>query len=116
MGVPSNPVQVVRRDLSAAAPLPTASPPNNFNVNYPSTRTPYVPPSYVAPNVVAVAEDSFYDGCGQSKNCFGFPDGCVASKSCTSVSAVTVRGDIYEFELQSGKGKQIPNLRQSSLM
>ncbi|EDW61852.1 putative ferric-chelate reductase 1 homolog isoform X2 [Drosophila virilis] len=103
VGVASNPVQVVRRDLSAAAPLPTASPPN-FNVNYPSTRTPYVPPSYVAPSVVAVVEDSFYDGCGQSKNCFGFPDGCVASKSCTSVSAVTVRGDIYEFELQSGKG------------
>ncbi|XP_030240233.1 putative ferric-chelate reductase 1 homolog isoform X3 [Drosophila navojoa] len=108
VGIPSNPVQVVRRDVSSAAPLPTSSSPNNYNnnnnFNYASTRSPYVPPSFVAPNAVAASEDSFYDGCGQSKNCFGFPNGCVATKSCTSVSAVTVRGDIYEFELRSGKG------------
>ncbi|XP_032590447.1 putative ferric-chelate reductase 1 homolog isoform X3 [Drosophila grimshawi] len=104
VGVPSNPVQVVRRDVSAAVPLPTPNPPNNFNVNFASTRSPYVPPNYVAPNVLPASEDTFYDGCGQSKNCFGFPDGCVASKSCVSLTAVTVRGDIYEFELRSGKG------------
>ncbi|ALC41304.1 CG8399 [Drosophila busckii] len=101
VGVPSNPVQVVRRDVSAAS-LPTT--PNNFNTNFGSTRAPYVPPNYVAPTVAAAGADPFYDGCGQTKNCFGLPNGCVASKSCTAVAAVTVRGDIYEFELQSSKG------------
>ncbi|XP_026835893.1 putative ferric-chelate reductase 1 homolog isoform X1 [Drosophila erecta] len=101
VGVPSQPVQIVRRDLSAAPPLPTQSP------SYPAgtTRAPYVPPSYVAPNnVVAVSSDPIYNGCGQSKNCFGFPDGCVATQSCTSITVVTVRGDVFEFEIQSGKG------------
>ncbi|KAH8285537.1 hypothetical protein KR054_010636 [Drosophila jambulina] len=100
VGVPSQPVQIVRRDLSAA-PLPTQSPPASAG----TTRAPYVPPSYVAPNnVAAAASDPIYNGCGQSKNCFGFPDGCVSSKTCTSIAVVTVRGDIYEFEIQSGRG------------
>lgn len=107
VGVPSNPVQVVRRDVSvAAAPLPTPPNPGN-NFNFASTRPPYVPPSYVAPNEVSISEDTFYDGCGQIKNCFGFPNGCVATKSCTSVTAVTVRGNIYEIEMRSGKGRCI---------
>ncbi|XP_033155205.1 putative ferric-chelate reductase 1 homolog isoform X1 [Drosophila mauritiana] len=101
VGVPSQPVQIVRRDLSAAPPLPTLSP----SAPAGTTRAPYVPPSYVAPNnVVAVSTDPIYNGCGQSKNCFGFPDGCVATKSCTSITVVTVRGDVFEFEIQSGKG------------
>ncbi|XP_070068701.1 putative ferric-chelate reductase 1 homolog isoform X2 [Drosophila takahashii] len=100
VGVPSQPVQIVRRDVSGP-PLPTQAPPAGLG----TTRAPYVPPSYVAPNnVAAVVADPIYNGCGQSKNCFGFPDGCVASKTCTSVSAVTVRGDVFEFEIQSGKG------------
>ncbi|XP_043645680.1 putative ferric-chelate reductase 1 homolog isoform X3 [Drosophila teissieri] len=102
VGVPSQPVQIVRRDLSAAPPLPTQSP----SAPAGSTRAPYVPPSYVAPNnVVAVSSDPIYNGCGQSKNCFGFPDGCVATKSCTSITVVTVRGDVFEFEIQSDKGE-----------
>ncbi|XP_030386072.1 putative ferric-chelate reductase 1 homolog isoform X2 [Scaptodrosophila lebanonensis] len=100
VGVPSNPVQVVRRDV---APPSVASAPTSGGYN-PTTRQPYVPPSYVAPNVVATVADPFYNNCGVSKTCFGFPNGCMATKSCTSLSAVTVRGDIYEFELQSGKG------------
>ncbi|KAH8396978.1 hypothetical protein KR215_007085 [Drosophila sulfurigaster] len=102
VGIPSNPVQVVRRDAPGLAPLPTTNPPTNFN--FASTRAPYVPPSYVAPNASPLVEDSFYDGCGQTKTCFGFPDGCVATKSCNGLSAVAVRGDIFEFELRSGKG------------
>lgn len=102
VGVPSQPVQIVRRDLSAAPPLPTQSP----SASAATTRAPYVPPSYVAPNnVVAVSSDPIYNGCGQSKNCLGFPDGCVATKSCTSITVVTVRGDVFEFEIQSGKGE-----------
>ncbi|KAH8261530.1 hypothetical protein KR044_010632, partial [Drosophila immigrans] len=99
VGIPSNPVQVVRRDVSGPPPPPVANVPTSL-----PTRAPYVPPNYVAPNASPVVEDTFYDGCGQTKNCFGFPDGCVASKSCTSISAITVRGDIFEFELRSGKG------------
>ncbi|XP_016985376.1 putative ferric-chelate reductase 1 homolog isoform X2 [Drosophila rhopaloa] len=100
VGVPSQPVQIVRRDVSGPS-LPTLAPTPNLG----TTRAPYVPPSYVAPNnVAAVTADPIYNGCGQSKNCFGFPDGCVASKSCTSITVVTVRGDVYEFEIQSGKG------------
>ncbi|XP_020814503.1 putative ferric-chelate reductase 1 homolog isoform X1 [Drosophila serrata] len=100
VGVPSQPVQIVRRDLTAV-PLPTQGPP----VSAGTTRAPYVPPSYVAPNnVAATNSDPIYNGCGQSKNCFGFPDGCVSSKTCTSIAVVTVRGDVYEFEIQSGRG------------
>ncbi|XP_017120314.1 putative ferric-chelate reductase 1 homolog isoform X1 [Drosophila elegans] len=100
VGVPSKPVQIVRRDASGP-PLPTLGP----NPALGTTRAPYVPPGYVAPNnVAAVTADPIYNGCGQSKNCFGFPDGCVASKTCTSITVVTVRGDVFEFEIQSGKG------------
>ncbi|KAH8337747.1 hypothetical protein KR067_001096 [Drosophila pandora] len=100
VGVPSQPVQIVRRDVSAV-PLPTPAPPASSG----TTRPPYVPPNYVAPsNVAAASADPIYNGCGQSKNCFGFPNGCVSSKTCTSIAAVTVRGDVYEFEIQSGKG------------
>ncbi|KAH8361990.1 hypothetical protein KR200_009383 [Drosophila serrata] len=100
VGVPSQPVQIVRRDLTAV-PLPTQGPPASAG----TTRAPYVPPSYVAPNnVAATNSDPIYNGCGQSKNCFGFPDGCVSSKTCTSIAVVTVRGDVYEFEIQSGRG------------
>ncbi|XP_017078932.1 putative ferric-chelate reductase 1 homolog isoform X2 [Drosophila eugracilis] len=100
VGVPSQPVQIVRRDVSAPT-LPTQSP----SAASGTTRAPYVPPNYVAPNnVAAVSADPIYNGCGQSKNCFGFPDGCVASKTCTSITVVTVRGDVFEFEIQSGKG------------
>jgi len=101
VGVPSQPVQIVRRDVSGP-PLPTQGPSAPLG----TTRTPYVPPSYVTPNnVAAVVSDPIYNGCGESKNCFGFPDGCVASKTCTSISVVTVRGDVFEFEIQSGKGE-----------
>ncbi|XP_016968221.1 putative ferric-chelate reductase 1 homolog isoform X2 [Drosophila biarmipes] len=100
VGVPSQPVQIVRRDVSGP-PLPTQGP----SVPLGTTRAPYVPPSYVAPsNVAAEVSDPIYNGCGQSKNCFGFPDGCVATKTCTSITVVTVRGDVFEFEIQSGKG------------
>ncbi|XP_017094126.2 putative ferric-chelate reductase 1 homolog [Drosophila bipectinata] len=99
VGVLSQPVQIVRRDVSAV-PLPPQAPPASAG----TTRPPYVPPNYVAPNNVAAASaDPIYNGCGQSKNCFGFPNGCVSSKTCTSIAAVTVRGDVYEFEIQCGK-------------
>lgn len=98
VGVPSNPVRVVKRDTAPQGPT---SPRPEFS---PYTRTPYVP-EYVPPSAAPAADDPFYDGCGTSKNCFGNKDGCVDSKSCDFVSAVKVRGNIYEFELKSKAGK-----------
>lgn len=46
-------------------------------------------------------DDKIYDGCGDTKTCFGAPDNCVESKSCTTFSAVIVRGDRYIIELRS---------------
>lgn len=37
--------------------------------------------------------DIIYDGCGDTKTCFGSPDNCVASKSCQTFSAVIVKGE-----------------------
>lgn len=45
--------------------------------------------------------DPIYDGCGETKTCFGFPDNCVSTKSCRAITAVTVRGERYEFELKT---------------
>lgn len=48
--------------------------------------------------------DPIYNGCGETKTCFGFPDGCVNTKSCQAVTAVMVRGERYEFELKTSAG------------
>lgn len=45
--------------------------------------------------------DPIYEGCGQTKTCFGFPDGCVATKDCRTVTTSIVSGERYEFELKS---------------
>lgn len=39
-------------------------------------------------------DDKIYDGCGDTKTCFGSPDNCVQTKSCETFSAVIVRGDL----------------------
>ena len=69
------------------------------------TRAPYVPVAEVESANTVSAMDPFYDGCGVSKTCFGSPNGCLSKKNCRSISAVTVRGDIYEFEMKSGYSK-----------
>jgi hypothetical protein len=45
--------------------------------------------------------DPIYDGCGDTKTCFGEPQNCVATKSCQTFSAVIVKGDRYIFEMKS---------------
>lgn len=92
VGVPSNEVNVVRRE---AVPPPGIS----------TTRTPLTStvPIFVPELSPKVAEiDPFYDGCGLDKTCFGFPDGCIPSRNCRSISAVSVKGDRYQFEIKSG--------------
>lgn len=49
--------------------------------------------------------DPIYEGCGETKTCFGFPDGCVGTKSCRTVATSTVRGESYEFEIKSSPGE-----------
>lgn len=91
-------MRVVKREV---VPVEASTTPRPFFV--PSTRPPYVP-EYVPPPPAPQAEDPFYAECGTAKNCFGNKDGCVDSKSCDFVSAVKVRGGIYEFELKSKAG------------
>ncbi|XP_011186308.1 putative ferric-chelate reductase 1 homolog isoform X2 [Zeugodacus cucurbitae] len=98
VGIPSDPVQIVRRDTTDTYPQTTRKP-----YVTPPPRGSYTPRTEVPP-VVETPEDPFYADCGRSKTCFGFPDGCIAGKSCKAISAITVRGDVYEFEMKTGSG------------
>jgi hypothetical protein len=42
-----------------------------------------------------------YEGCGTIKTCLGVPNNCVRMKSCEYMGMVTVRDQIYNFELKS---------------
>ncbi|XP_014093279.2 putative ferric-chelate reductase 1 homolog isoform X1 [Bactrocera oleae] len=98
VGIPSDPVQIVRRDTPDTYPQTTRKP-----YVTPPPRGAYTPPTEV-PQVRATEEDPIYADCGRSKTCFGFPDGCIATKSCKAISAIMVRGDVYEFEMKTGSG------------
>ncbi|XP_020717045.1 putative ferric-chelate reductase 1 homolog isoform X2 [Ceratitis capitata] len=95
VGIPSNTVQVVRRDTVGSYPQTTRLP-----YVTPPPRGPYTPQTE-SPMTTQPQDDPFYTDCGRSKTCFGFPDGCIETKSCKSISAVMVRGDVYEFEMKS---------------
>ncbi|XP_055859170.1 putative ferric-chelate reductase 1 homolog isoform X2 [Episyrphus balteatus] len=94
VGIPSNPIQVVKREIAPSViGISSTRPPLTNTVRN------YVPePEKEA--AVPKVDDPFYNGCARSKTCFGFPDGCVKTKSCVAVGSVIVRGDIYEFELK----------------
>ncbi|XP_056640681.1 putative ferric-chelate reductase 1 homolog isoform X2 [Diorhabda sublineata] len=48
--------------------------------------------------------DPFYQGCGSSKLCFGFPEGCVDTQNCNGVTAVTSTGDkTFIFEVRANQ-------------
>lgn len=91
VGIQSRPVEVSKRSTSV------------FGIS--TTRQPFIPtvPVYVPETEpTPKKDDPFYDGCGSTKTCFGFPDGCLNDQSCRAISAVTVKGDKYQFEMQSG--------------
>ncbi|XP_015186206.1 PREDICTED: putative ferric-chelate reductase 1 homolog isoform X2 [Polistes dominula] len=52
-------------------------------------------------------DDPFYEGCSETKNCFGLPDGCLQTKNCKIAVSVLVRGDRYLFEMQAREGKYV---------
>lgn len=64
-----------------------------------TTTPPYFQPA--APKESSTEFDSFYEGCGNVKLCFGSPEGCISSRNCKAVTAVTVTGEIYDFELKA---------------
>ena len=54
--------------------------------------------------------DSFYDGCGDTKVCFGVPDNCYSDRSCEMFGAVTYDNHNFTFELLAqGKSNDILN-------
>lgn len=84
---------IIRRGPQSDFELPQRQP------KVPSTTPPYYTPEN-APSA-AVRSDPFYNGCSESKLCFGTPDGCVSTQNCEAVAAVAVIGDRYEFELKA---------------
>lgn len=42
-----------------------------------------------------------YEGCGETKGCFGFPGDCVRNKNCLAIAVIHVEGERYYFELQA---------------
>ncbi|XP_055318321.1 putative ferric-chelate reductase 1 homolog isoform X3 [Sitodiplosis mosellana] len=97
VGIESPVINVISRNV----PVPAYGRPVS-----PSTRRP--PYKEAIPNYVPISNDQYerqfdpiYEGCGETKSCFGFPDGCVDSKSCQTVATSIVRGERYEFEIKS---------------
>lgn len=71
-----------------------------------TTRKPIIAqttPNFNRPTSASAQDDRsrLYDGCGDTKTCFGSPDNCVQTKTCETFSAVHVRGDRYIFEMKS---------------
>lgn len=93
VGETSNIVKVVERDAAIPSGISTTRRPIE-------TTTPSFSRST---STSQRTEDRIYEGCGDTKTCFGSPDNCVATKSCQTFSAVIVRGDRYIVELRSQK-------------
>lgn len=53
------------------------------------------------PEPPVIDGESIYDGCGDSKTCFGFPRGCLGSYDCNIFTAVRYEGEKFLFELLS---------------
>ncbi|XP_031639436.1 putative ferric-chelate reductase 1 homolog isoform X2 [Contarinia nasturtii] len=101
VGIESPVINVVSRNVPI---LPS------YNNGGATTRRP--PFKQSVPNYIPTSNDQYeeqtdpiYEGCGQTKICFGFPDGCVNSKSCRTIATSIVRGERYEFEIKSAPGE-----------
>ncbi|XP_037920288.1 putative ferric-chelate reductase 1 homolog isoform X2 [Hermetia illucens] len=94
VGIISEPVDVLINHTSVFASSTTRPP-------LTSTTPVYVPEMSSKP----LQSDPIYEGCGSVKTCFGLPDNCVNDQSCRIITAVTVKGDRFEFEVQSGFGQ-----------
>ncbi|XP_049881271.1 putative ferric-chelate reductase 1 homolog [Pectinophora gossypiella] len=99
-GVESSLVEIVTNDtvITTSSPLPTTAnttpePPVILGVRQKPTDAPL---------------DVIYQGCADTKLCFGVPANCIQTGNCLAVVAVFVAGDTYTFELQgSGNPKYV---------
>uniref|UniRef100_A0A2M4A6W7 Putative domon domain of stromal cell-derived receptor 2 n=1 Tax=Anopheles triannulatus TaxID=58253 RepID=A0A2M4A6W7_9DIPT len=93
VGIPSEKVRVVASSSTVA--------PGQTTRRTPGTTT-TVPPYRPAQTSAPVVSDPIYNGCGESKGCFGFPEGCVEAGNCRAVTTITVLGNRYVFEMKAG--------------
>ncbi|CAG4994971.1 unnamed protein product [Parnassius apollo] len=65
-------------------------------------RTSQSPPSIMEsrPKPTTSKPDVIYQGCADTKLCFGVPQNCVSKGDCKAIVAVFVAGDTYTFEIQ----------------
>ncbi|KAJ6636406.1 putative ferric-chelate reductase 1 like [Pseudolycoriella hygida] len=92
VGLESSPVQVVQRGSVIA-------PPGISTTRRPVTSTTPVYVPEIKPKEEAT--DSIYEGCGETKTCFGVPDSCVDRQNCQGMVTVQVLGEKFHFELKS---------------
>lgn len=61
---------------------------NDPQFAFPTQPSAPTPPNYVPqqPKESSAEFDPFYEGCSETKLCFGAPASCVASKNCKAVS------------------------------
>ncbi|KAG6443425.1 putative ferric-chelate reductase 1 homolog [Manduca sexta] len=85
-------VEVVTLDTAVSTSLP------------PITRGPNTQPPPIImeskPKAAPEPIDVVYQGCADTKLCFGVPQNCIEKADCKAVVAIFVSGDIYTFEIQ----------------
>ncbi|XP_039764896.1 putative ferric-chelate reductase 1 homolog isoform X1 [Pararge aegeria] len=52
------------------------------------------------PTTTPAPFDLIYQGCADTKLCFGVPQNCIQSGNCKAIVAIFVAGDTYTFEIQ----------------
>ncbi|XP_063371982.1 putative ferric-chelate reductase 1 homolog isoform X1 [Cydia amplana] len=65
-------------------------------------RTTMAPPVVMEskPRAVPTQLDTIYQGCADTKLCYGVPQNCLNAGNCKAVVAIFVAGDKYTFEIQ----------------
>ncbi|XP_028167929.1 putative ferric-chelate reductase 1 homolog [Ostrinia furnacalis] len=91
--VESKVVEVVNRNtvITTTSPAPTSQ-----------STTQAAPPVIMEsrPSPPTETRDEIYQGCADTKLCYGIPENCIARGNCDAIVAVFVAGDIYTFEIQ----------------
>ncbi|KPJ12745.1 Putative ferric-chelate reductase 1-like [Papilio machaon] len=84
-------VEVVTPDTVITTTQPTVT-----------TRVPAAPAATTETNrkTTTAKPDLIYQGCEDTKLCFGVPQNCIKSGNCKAIVAVFVAGDTYTFEIQ----------------
>lgn len=91
-GIESKPIQVSKRAGDDDDDLPPS--------RVTSTTPPYYQPEGKGESSTDFL-DPFYADCGTKKSCFGVPSGCENSRNCKAITAVTVLGNRYVFEIKA---------------